>query len=164
MKAPSPQTSFTRIGHHGAVEFAIATAAGCVFGIGLYISAMVDAQKVLSFLDIAAISSGGWDPSLAFVMGAGLLVSMIGHRLSARRDAPLFDHMFRLPSTSELDRPLVLGAIIFGVGWGLSGICPGPALANLALLPEQAIFFVISMGVGSYAAYLTGKTAKDSDG
>ncbi len=156
----------TAIGTTGTAPIVVAAVAGMIFGAGLFISGMVDANKVLNFLDIAAIESGGWDPSLAFVMGAGLFVSVIGQWMSKGRAAPRRAPLFHHPARVRIDGPLVGGAAVFGVGWGLSGICPGPALANLALVPTQILAFVVAMGAGSYLGYrvLSGRplwTSKD---
>jgi len=109
---------------------------GFVFGWGLFISGMMRPDKVLGFLDVFAIPSGNWDPSLAVVMAAALVVTGIGYAL-ARRRPPAFD------------RPLIAGSVLFGVGWGLVGLCPGPAIANLATLTSPVIIFVIAMAVGT---------------
>src|ERR1051325_9217158 len=106
----------------------IAFACGLIFGVGLLISGMMQTTKVLNFLDIA----GTWDPSLAVVMGAALVVSYVGFALTRRRGQPLFAPQSFWPSTTAIDRPLVIGSILFGIGWGLVGLCPGPAIANLA--------------------------------
>jgi uncharacterized protein len=123
---------------------------GFVFGWGLFISGMMRPEKVLAFLDIFAIPSGGWDPSLAVVMAAALIVTGIGYAL-ARRGTPVFAEKSQWPAQSVVDRRLVAGAILFGVGWGLVGLCPGPAIANLATLSMPVIVFVIAMVVGTLA-------------
>lgn len=119
--------------------------AGILFGAGLAISQMTNPYKVLNFLDV----SGSWDPSLIFVLGGAVVVTGLSFRLVLRRKAPLFDSRFYLPTRSELDRPLLLGAAIFGIGWGLAGFCPGPALASLASASGQAVLFVVAMIAGS---------------
>lgn len=131
----------------------LAALAGFIFGVGLAISRMIDPAKIFNFLDVAAIPSGGWDPSLAFVMAGGLLVALAGVRLDrlARRHAPLAAPAFIRPDRFRIDRELVIGSAIFGIGWGLSGFCPGPAFANLGLVPNSVGLFVISMLVGSWA-------------
>ena len=123
---------------------------GFVFGWGLFISGMMRPDKVLSFLDIFAIPSGQWDPSLAVVMAAALAVTGIGYAL-ARRRAPVFEAKSQWPTQSAIDRPLVVGSILFGVGWGLVGLCPGPAIANLATLSMPVIVFVVAMAIGTLA-------------
>jgi uncharacterized membrane protein YedE/YeeE len=134
----------------------LATAAlsGLLFGAGLYVSQMVDPLKVLHFLDFGAIPSGGWDPSLAFVMGGALIVMFVAVRLGRRRAAPLFDIAFHEPAFTRIDRPLVIGAALFGVGWGMSGICPGPAISLLAFLPSNLWLYLAALFVGSYAGSL----------
>ena len=121
---------------------------GFVFGWGLFISGMMRPDKVLGFLDIFAIPSGKWDPSLAVVMAAALAVTGVGYALMRRR-TPLFDTRSHWPMQTTIDRPLVAGSILFGVGWGLVGLCPGPAIANLATLSSPVIVFVIAMAAGT---------------
>src|ERR1700735_213810 len=106
---------------------------GFIFGLGLVISQMVSPTKVLAFLDVFGIPSGAWDPSLAVVMAAGLAGAGIGYAL-ARRRPPLLDSQGRWQTKTNIDRPLVAGAVLFGIGWGLVGLCPGPAIANLGTL------------------------------
>jgi uncharacterized membrane protein YedE/YeeE len=118
-------------------------ACGFIFGWGLLISGMVKPEKVLGFLDVF----GAWDPSLAVVMAAGLAVSGIGYALAQRRP-PLFAEKSLWPTKQSIDRPLISGALLFGVGWGLIGLCPGPAIANLATLSGSVVVFVIAMAVG----------------
>jgi uncharacterized membrane protein YedE/YeeE len=125
-------------------------ACGFIFGWGLLISGMVMPTKVLGFLDILAIPSGGWDPSLAVVMAAALAVSGLGY-LVLRPSTPLFDTQFHLPTQSAIDRPLFVGSVMFGAGWGLVGLCPGPAIENLATLSTPVIVFVVAMAVGMIA-------------
>ncbi len=115
--------------------------AGLLFGGGLTISQMVNPQKVISFLDVA----GDWDPSLAFVMGGALIVTLIGYRLVLKRNGPLFEDKFRLPTRNDIDAPLIAGAALFGVGWGLAGLCPGPALASASFAGMNAFIFVSTM-------------------
>jgi uncharacterized membrane protein YedE/YeeE len=131
-----------------------ALASGVIFGVGLAIARMIDPQKIKDFLDIAAIPSGGWDPSLAFVMGGGLVVALFGLRLDRVLRRPLAAPAFIKTHRVRIDRPLVLGAAVFGVGWGLSGFCPGPAVANLGLVPAGVVGFVIAMLVGAWGAGL----------
>ena len=142
----------------------LATAAlsGLLFGAGLYVSQMVDPFKVLRFLDFGAIPSGGWDPSLALVMGGALVVMFIAVRVGRRWRQPLFDTSFHGPAFSKIDRPLVVGAALFGVGWGMSGICPGPAISLIAFLPSNLWIFLIAMFVGSYAGSLVPRGASRS--
>jgi uncharacterized membrane protein YedE/YeeE len=117
---------------------------GLVFGMGLLISGMTDPGKVLGFLDL----TGSWDPSLAFVMGGGVLVGLLGFGLAKRKHASLSGAPLQWPELTRIDRPLVLGSLMFGVGWGLAGFCPGPALVAMAAGYDKALAFVIAMMVG----------------
>jgi len=123
---------------------------GFIFGWGLFISGMVRPDKVLGFLDILAIPSGNWDPSLAVVMVAALAVTGAGYLL-ARRRAPLFAAAHQWPTQRLIERPLIVGSMLFGIGWGLVGLCPGPAITDLATLSPGVIVFVIAMVVGMLA-------------
>lgn len=118
--------------------------AGLIFGFGLILSGMANPAKVLNFLDIA----GHWDPSLAFVMGGAVIVTAIGYRLTFRRSKPVLDESFHIPTTRQIDGKLVLGAAVFGIGWGLVGLCPGPALVSIALASPAIFSFVPAMLVG----------------
>jgi len=102
---------------------------GAIFGIGLAIAGMLNPAKVVGFLDVF----GDWDPSLALVMGGGVLVNAIGLRFVLKREAPIQSAEFLLPTASSIDKPLVAGSVIFGIGWGISGLCPGPVVASLLL-------------------------------
>ena len=117
---------------------------GLVFGIGLIVSGMSDPAKVLNFLDIF----GAWDPSLAFVMGGASVTAFIGYRLAWRRSRPIVLDRFDLPTGQAIDRPLLAGAAIFGVGWGIGGFCPGPAWTALPLLASGTLVFVPAMLIG----------------
>ena len=130
---------------------ATSAVSGLLFGAGLYVSQMVDPYKVLKFLDFTAIPTGGWDPSLAFVIVPAIVVMFIAVQVGKRRRAPLFDAEFNQPEYNRIDLPLVGGAALFGVGWGMSGICPGPAIALVAFLPDNLWIFLVAMFVGSYA-------------
>jgi uncharacterized membrane protein YedE/YeeE len=121
---------------------------GFVFGWGLFISGMIRPDKVLNFLDVFAIPSGNWDPSLAVVMAAALAVTVGGYAL-ARRRTPIFEARYQWPTQTLIDRPLIVGSVLFGVGWGLVGLCPGPAIENLASLSPSVIIFVIAMAAGT---------------
>ena len=120
---------------------------GLVFGIGLVVSGMTQPAKVLGFLDIF----GAWDPTLVFVMAGALLVASPGYFLARRRTQPLVAPNFHWPTRADIDMPVVAGSALFGIGWGLVGLCPGPAIANLATLMPQVVVFVASMGVGMLA-------------
>jgi len=117
---------------------------GLVFGGGLLISGMTQPEKVLGFLDIF----GAWDATLAFVMAGAVAVSGIGFALARRRGLPAFAAQNLWPTKSDLDAPLVVGSVLFGIGWGLVGLCPGPALVNLAGLSWPVIAFVLAMAAG----------------
>jgi len=119
----------------------VALVSGFLFAVGLGISGMTDPQKVISFLDVF----GDWDPSLAFVMGAAVVVYGIGFGLVTARNAPVFAREFELPSLNDLTSRLLIGSAMFGVGWGLGGFCPGPGLAAVASLLPGALVFVLTM-------------------
>jgi len=123
---------------------------GFVFGWGLFISGMVRPDKVLGFLDVLAIPTGNWDPSLAVVMVAALVVTGTGYLL-ARRGAPLFEAAHQWPTQKVIERPLMVGSALFGIGWGLVGLCPGPAITDLATLSSGVIVFVVAMVFGMLA-------------
>jgi len=123
---------------------------GFIFGSGLVISRMVQTTKVLGFLDVFGIPSGTWDPSLIVVMAAGLVVTGIGYAL-IRPHTPIFASKSLWPAATDIDRPLITGAALFGIGWGLVGLCPGPAIADLATLSPGVFVFVIAMAVGMAA-------------
>lgn len=127
---------------------------GFIFGWGLFISGMIMPTKVLGFLDIFAIPSGNWDPSLAVVMAAALAVAGTGYVLIKPRPTPILASRYEWPTRTAIDRPLVAGAVVFGIGWGLVGLCPGPAIENLATLSPGVIVFVIAMAVGMAAQKL----------
>ena len=129
---------------------AVAAVSGVIFGAGLYISRMVDPLKVLRFLDFTAIPSGGWDPSLAFVMVSAVVVMFIAVRIGKGRQAPLFAAAFHEPEFTKIDTPLVAGAALFGIGWGMSGICPGPAISLIAFWPQYLLVYLLALFVGSY--------------
>ena len=133
---------------------ATAAVSGALFGAGLYISQMVDPLKVLRFLDFAAIPSGGWDPSLALVIVAAIGVMFVAVRIGRTRQAPLFDTAFHEPEFKKIDAPLVVGAALFGVGWGMSGICPGPAISLVAFWPSNLLLYLVALFLGSYAGAL----------
>lgn len=122
--------------------------AGAVFGAGLVLSGMANPQKVLAFLDLGAIASNGWDPSLALVMAGALLVAVPGYALARARTKPALAEKFDWPVATAIDRKLVVGSLLFGIGWGIAGICPGPALAILMLDGYQAWVFLAAMIAG----------------
>jgi len=127
--------------------FLPALLAGLLFGAGLALSDMVNPARVLGFLDLA----GDWDPTLAFVMGGALLPSAAGYAIARRMKHPLLAGEFRIPQTRKIDPGLLTGAALFGVGWGLIGLCPGPAIAGLALGLWQVALFVAAMLAGMAA-------------
>jgi uncharacterized membrane protein YedE/YeeE len=134
--------------------------AGVLFGAGLTLAQMVDPAKVLAFLDFAAIADGSWDPSLAFVMIGALAVTAIGYRLAFRLERPLAAVAFQVPTRTDLDARLIGGALIFGIGWGLAGYCPGPAVAALAFGRSETVIFVIAMLAGMTVYRLLFEPAK----
>jgi uncharacterized membrane protein YedE/YeeE len=127
--------------------------AGVLFGVGLTIGGMTDPYKVIGFLDLF----GQWDPSLAFVMGGALLVTIPMFVLTKNLRQSWAGFELKLPSATDIDRPLVLGAVLFGIGWGLYGLCPGPAIANIWTLNTDFLIFVGSMVVGLLIARQTSK-------
>jgi uncharacterized membrane protein YedE/YeeE len=133
---------------------------GLVFGLGLLISGMTEPEKVLGFLDFF----GAWDATLAFVMAGAVAVAGAGFALARRQNAPLFASRFSWPSRSDIDAPLVVGSALFGIGWGLSGICPGPALVNLAGLTAPIIVFVAAMVLGMFGYELWHRRKVATDG
>ncbi|SLN51485.1 hypothetical protein ROJ8625_02568 [Roseivivax jejudonensis] len=118
--------------------------AGLVFGLGLVVSGMADPAKVLNFLDLF----GTWDPSLAFVMGGASVTTYAGYRLTWRRPAPALASRFDVPSARQIDAPLLTGAALFGIGWGIGGFCPGPALTALPMAAPGTLVFVPAMLLG----------------
>ena len=121
-----------------------AFAAGLVFGIGLILSGMTDPGKVIGFLDLA----GNWDPSLALVMGGAILVGFFAFALAGRRGKTFLGGALHLPQRRDIDNRLVLGSLVFGIGWGLAGFCPGPALVSFASGVDKAAIFVAAMLAG----------------
>lgn len=119
-------------------------AAGLVFGLGLIVSGMSDPAKVLGFLDLA----GDWDPSLALVMAGAIAVGALGFALARKRSRSLLGLEMRLPAVRHLDRRLIAGSVLFGVGWGIAGFCPGPALVALGMGQPKAVVFVAALLVG----------------
>ncbi|HXI86079.1 MAG TPA: DUF6691 family protein [Parvularculaceae bacterium] len=117
---------------------------GILFGLGLVISGMVNPQRVIGFLDV----TGTWDPTLLFVMAGALAATFIGYRLVLMRTKPLLDEKFILPTKTTIDRRLIIGASLFGVGWGLGGFCPGPGVTALSIGAIEPVVFVAAMLVG----------------
>ncbi len=117
---------------------------GVLFGLGLILSGMTDPSKVIGFLDLA----GSWDPSLALVMGGAIAVGLVAFQLARQRKRSLLGEPMQLPSGTRIDQRLVIGALLFGVGWGLAGYCPGPALASVATGASEPIIFVLAMFAG----------------
>lgn len=117
---------------------------GVLFGLGLTISQMIDPAKIIAFLDVA----GAWDPSLLVVMASALAVSIVGYRIALAREKPAFEPSFQLPTKTVIDRPLLIGSAIFGAGWGLSGLCPGPAISGAALGRGEIYVFLIALIAG----------------
>lgn len=140
---------------------ATAAVSGLLFGAGLYVSQMVDPLKVLRFLDFGAIPTGGWDPSLAFVIVAAIGVMFAAVRIGRTRQAPLFDAAFNEPEFKRIDPPLVIGAVLFGIGWGMSGICPGPAISLVAFWPPDLLIYLLALLAGSYAGALVIPSGRD---
>ncbi|UVW26992.1 YeeE/YedE family protein [Massilia sp. H6] len=126
------------------MQIFMALIVGLVFGIGLLISGMADPAKVLNFLDLA----GNWDPSLALVMGGAILVGVLAFRVAAGRNKSLLGEPMRLPTATNIDRRLVVGGLSFGVGWGLAGYCPGPALVSLVGGGEKPLIFTAALLAG----------------
>ena len=140
---------------------AVAAVAGLIFGFGLYVSQMVDPMKILRFLDFTLIPSGQWDPSVAFVMASGLVVMFVAVRIGRRQAKPAFDVQFHEPEFTKIDRPLVIGATLFGIGWGMSGICPGPAISLIAFWPQNLLIYLVALFVGSYGGSFVIPSGRD---
>ena len=140
------------------MELIVVFALGLLFGVGLLVSGLADPAKVLNFLDLA----GAWDPSLLFVMGGAVLVAALGFRIARGRGQSVLGAPMRLPGPGVIDRRLVLGSVVFGVGWGLAGFCPGPALVAMGSGYVEALIFagamVAGMAVFELAEWLRGRT------
>lgn len=132
-------------------QILVALVAGALFGAGLAFSGMADPARVQGFLDLF----GRWDPTLAFVMGGAMIPMAVAWVVQRRLDKPFADAHFSLPGTSLIDRKLVIGAVLFGAGWGISGLCPGPGLADLAINPLPALAFVAALLAGMIAHRVT---------
>lgn len=126
-----------------------AAIAGALFGAGLVVSGLANPNKVLGFLDLA----GAWDPSLLVMMGTAVIGTGIGFRLVWRRQSPLCDREYHVPSARSVDQRLVTGAVLFGLGWGLTGYCPGPALTALVIHPSEGVWFVGALLAGAAIRY-----------
>jgi len=128
----------------------IAFLCGLLFGLGLIISGMANPAKVLNFLDIL----GHWDPSLAFVMGGAVSVTVLGYPMLRRKDRPMLVAKFQWPTRTDIDRNLLLGAVLFGMGWGIAGYCPGPAWVALSALAPGTLVFLVAMLLGMFVTTL----------
>jgi len=135
------------------MSIVLAAASGALFGVGLLISGMTQPAKVIGFLDV----TGAWDPSLALVIGGAVAVYAVLLRLTKRRSDPWFDVKFHLPTRNDVDFPLIAGAALFGIGWGLGGLCPGPGLVAAASGSLPALAFVASMIVGMLVQHRAGR-------
>lgn len=123
---------------------------GLLFGLGLIVSGMINPAKVIGFLDLF----GQWDPSLAFVMAGAVAVTSVGYRFILKQKHPRFASTFSIPTRTDIDAPLIIGPILFGLGWGIVGLCPGPALAAITAAPNTTWVFFVSMLAGMYALKL----------
>jgi uncharacterized membrane protein YedE/YeeE len=126
------------------MQILIAFISGLIFGVGLILSGMTNPAKVIGFLDFA----GAWDMSLAFVMGGAILVGLIAFHIAAKRPKALLGDVMRLPTATQIDRRLIGGALVFGVGWGLAGYCPGPAFTSLLSGSGKPVIFLVAMFAG----------------
>lgn len=133
----------------------LALVAGTLFGAGLAFSGMADPQRVRGFLDLL----GTWDPTLAFVMGGAMIPMALAWLLQRRLERPMAGGEFDLPGTSAIDPRLAAGSVLFGIGWGIAGLCPGPAVAGLVLVPSGAFVFVMAMLAGMFIHLLTTRAA-----
>jgi hypothetical protein len=123
----------------------VALVSGLLFGLGLGFSQMIDPEKVIGFLDL----TGSWDPTLAFVMGGAVLVTLITFRFILKRPTPILNGKFYVPSRKDIDKPLLIGSALFGIGWGIGAYCPGPAITSLVFGALNPLLFVVAMVVGS---------------
>jgi uncharacterized protein len=130
----------------------LALGVGLIFGVGLCISGMTEPAKVLGFLDLAGL----WDPSLAFVMGGAVAIGLVAFGLAKRRRVALNGEPMQLPAARTIDAPLIAGSLIFGIGWGLAGICPGPGIVDVGFLNAHALVFVAAMAAGMLADRFVG--------
>ncbi len=130
------------------LALALALAAGLIFAAGLTLGGMTDPRKVQGFLNVGGMFKGTWDPSLAFVMGGALLVSFFAFFSIRHRQIPWAAEKFELPTRRDIDAHLIMGAVLFGIGWGVAGYCPGPALTSLLIGGSDILWFVAAMMVG----------------
>lgn len=135
------------------MQILMALVAGLVFGLGLIISGMTYPSKVIGFLDLF----GSWDPSLAFTMLSAILVSFTGFRLTTIMNKSILGNVIQMPLTNSIDKKLILGSLIFGIGWGLAGYCPGPALTSLMSGNLKTLIFTISMIIGMFLYEFTSR-------
>ena len=142
----SSMSEMNSTANHGAWLRLVAAATGILFGLGLSISQMVDRQRVLGFLTLGS----DWDPTLLFVMGSAVCVTLVAFRFVLAQPHPVLDEKFHLPEELHIDRRLVAGAAIFGVGWGLSGYCPGPGVAALVQGQWNPVLYVLAFAAGSF--------------
>jgi hypothetical protein len=140
-------------------QHVVALLAGVLFGVGLGLSQMIDRDRVLGFLDVTGI----WDPTLLFVLGGAVAVTVIAFRFVLRMPHPVLDAKFRLPTRNDIDRPLVIGAAIFGIGWGIAGYCPGPGITALVLGIWNPVIFMLALLAGSLTyRWYQSRTAKST--
>ena len=137
----------------------VSVIAGILFGFGLALAQMTDPAKVIGFLDV----TGNWDPTLALVLGGAVLVTLISFRFILRRAQPVFDVRFNLPTRRDIDSRLIIGAAVFGVGWGLAGLCPGPGVAAIAQGAWQPLVFVVGLAAGMLAFRYTRQQQPQAD-
>jgi hypothetical protein len=142
------------------MRIAVNALAGLIFGLGLLVSGMANPAKVQNFLDLA----GTFDPSLIFVMGGAVVVTFLGYRLAFTRPRPVLADQFSLPIAKKIEARVVLGSALFGIGWGLSGFCPGPAITSLPLLAKGTLVFVPAMliGIGLARLFLRARSAGEA--
>ncbi len=132
----------------------VALLSGIIFGLGLALSQMIDPNKVINFLDV----TGNWDPSLAFVMIGALVVTMISFRFILKRSTPILSSDFHLSRKRLINKPLIFGASLFGIGWGMTGYCPGPSVASLGMLSVEGAIMVVTIYAGFFShRWIAGK-------
>ena len=141
---PLPKQGLQKPGLQKIARLATALSSGLIFGLGMALSGMTNTARVQGFLDI----TGQWDPTLAFVMGGGLIVTFIGYKFILKKPAPIFAEAFSVPSRTDIDKALLTGAVLFGLGWGLVGYCPGPAVAGLSYGYSATLLFTGAMIIG----------------